>query len=547
MLKVLIAEDEMLVRIGLKNSIPWESLGMEVIADVANGQAAWEVYQKDKPDLILTDIKMPVMDGMQLIRQIRESDHQTKIIILTVYEEFDLVHKSLQLGVSDYILKLKMSIENIVSVLQKIKQHIQTDRVPSSSQTHEAKVDSHHLKEQVVKDYLFYGRYTDEEFAGMVTKLKFRLHPERLILCVMTIDDFGQMEARFNDKHGNLIRFSLVNMIHEILGGYHCGEVIHEKDEKYILLFSFQDIWSEQKVFQKLHEVLSHIQSVIKTYLNASVTFGISSLYHGYSALKKMYRECVSALEQRYFLGYEKFVRCDAPGTESLQAITNMKFEKMLDDSKEATHERYYNEIETGIKKLAFGIRVTKEDVKLMFIRWIHWPTVNFNIYMDDISVIALDYAGRIYQSPTLDETILIFEQYLSEIRRCQEKKKYVSKEIAEAVKFIKGNYNQDISLQEVADHVQLSASYLSSLFKKDLQLSFVEYLNHYRIEMAKDMLVNTHLKSYEIAEQVGYKDDSYFSRIFKKMTSRRPHEFRKQWFVVNGEERRDEDDVSLL
>ncbi|WP_409345923.1 response regulator [Paenibacillus sp. MBLB4367] len=96
MLKVVIAEDEMFVRIGMKNSISWEKFGMQVVADVSNGQEAWEVYQREKPDLILTDIKMPVMNGMELIGKIRENDAKSKIVILTVYEEFDYVHKSLQ-------------------------------------------------------------------------------------------------------------------------------------------------------------------------------------------------------------------------------------------------------------------------------------------------------------------------------------------------------------------------------------------------------------------------------------------------------------------
>ena len=124
MFDVLIAEDEMLVRIGLKNSIDWEKLNMRVIADVANGQDAMEVYEREKPDLIITDIKMPVMDGMELISKIREKDTKTKIVILTCYEEFDTVHKAINLGVSGYILKLKMTPSEMEAVLKKVQEEL---------------------------------------------------------------------------------------------------------------------------------------------------------------------------------------------------------------------------------------------------------------------------------------------------------------------------------------------------------------------------------------------------------------------------------------
>ena len=173
MIKVMIVEDEMLVRIGLKNSIDWAKLGMEVIADVSNGQAAWDFYQQEKPDLILTDIRMPNMDGMQLISLIRENDTKTKIIILTAYEEFDLVHKAIRHGVSDYILKFKMSIDEMESVLRKVQAELQTESIQDSSEQQDGKMDTINLKENAMKDYISYGRYSDARIYRADEKIKF--------------------------------------------------------------------------------------------------------------------------------------------------------------------------------------------------------------------------------------------------------------------------------------------------------------------------------------------------------------------------------------
>lgn len=540
MIKVIIVEDEMLVRIGLKNSIDWAKLGMEVIADVSNGQAAWELYNQVKPDLILTDIRMPNMDGMQLISLIRENDAKTKIIILTAYEEFDLVKKAIRSGVTDYILKFKMSIDEMESVLRKVQTELESEnnRVSLEQQDVPA-VDRTSLKETAMKDYLSYGRYSDAEFAEMTKKLKFRLQPERLLLCVMAIDNFERMEKKFNDNHGNLIRFSILNIVSELLTAYDRGEVIYEKDAKYILVFSFHDVVSEQKIYQQLQDILSHISNVIRTYLNASVTFGISTIQTGYSALRHLYQEGVGALEQRFILGSERYIRWDTARSHSLSGIVGTKLEKMVQESK-PFNDRHAKEIEAGIQALVRLDRIRKLDVQIMMIRWIHWPTVNLNAPSDDISAMALDYAGQIHNSATLDESIAIFERYLLEVMNYNEKKKYMSKEIADAIKFIREHYDEELSLQQIADQVQLNPSYLSRLFKKELQMSFVEYLNFYRIDMAKNLLLNTRLKSYEIAQKTGYWDDSYFSRTFKKVTGMRPHEFRRQWLAEGKEDKED-------
>lgn len=119
--KVLIVEDEVLVREGLKSVIGWDKLGMEVVGDAANGRQALEIYERERPDIVLTDIRMPVMDGLELIARIREEDKKTGIVILTCYEEFGYLQEALRMGVSDYILKLKMKPAEIEAAMAKVK------------------------------------------------------------------------------------------------------------------------------------------------------------------------------------------------------------------------------------------------------------------------------------------------------------------------------------------------------------------------------------------------------------------------------------------
>ena len=118
--KILIVEDEVLVRCGLRSMVNWEKLGLDVIGDASNGKEALEIYEKEKPDIVMTDIKMPVMDGLELIEKIREQDQSTRIVLLTCYEEFSYLMRAMKLGVSDYILKLKMKPDEIEKAMEKV-------------------------------------------------------------------------------------------------------------------------------------------------------------------------------------------------------------------------------------------------------------------------------------------------------------------------------------------------------------------------------------------------------------------------------------------
>jgi two-component system response regulator YesN len=161
-----------------------------------------------------------------------------------------------------------------------------------------------------------------------------------------------------------------------------------------------------------------------------------------------------------------------------------------------------------------------------------------------EMTRLVSSFGGEIQKSETLSEFIDIFGSFINELLSLRVKKKQVSKEIAHVIEFIKDNYNENISLKKIADALELTPNYLSALFKKDLELTFSEYLNGIRLDKAKELLLNTNLRSYEIAEQIGFTDESYFSRSFKKHTDVRPNEFRRLWVnnALSGEDHTDEE-----
>lgn len=541
MFTVLIVEDELLVRIGLKSSIDWEKLNMQVIADVSNGQAALDIYEKEKPDIILTDIKMPVMDGIQLISKIREKDRKTKIVVLTCFEEFDTIHKAVNLGVSGYILKLKMSTAEMENILMKIRDELIKEN-KTVARNSEGDINSNLSKEELIKKYLFYHIYTDDEFANLVAAKKWRFTQGRLLLCRMVIDHFELLQDKFGDDHGALINFAVMNIIEEILQGFGRGEVIHEKDENYLIIMSFKDIVSEIKLNEELHRILGRIRDVMKTYVNTSVTFGISGIHEQYHELREMYRECTDAVEQKYFIGMGNFIRYE-PGMAKNNTTGAINKLKHFIGNINLINEEYKKVMSADIAVLAQNTQVSKNELQGVFLKWIYLATTYMSINKEALQKIAVQYAEQVHKCVCLDENMANFEEFLEQTAKIEEQSMCLSKEVAEVVQFVQRNYNREISLQQAAEMVNMSPNYLSSLFKKEFGLSFVEYVNQVRIDKAKELLMNTFQKTYEIARNVGFADESYFSRIFKKLTGIRPNEYRKQWVMVPQEECYGEED----
>jgi two-component system response regulator YesN len=306
---------------------------------------------------------------------------------------------------------------------------------------------------------------------------------------------------------------------------------MYEKDQQYLILFSFRDRISENDIQRLLYEILDRIAIIMTTYIDSQVTFGISTRGNHYSELKRLYDEAVSALKQSYFIGTARFIRYADSSNKSVYLSLVEKFRDRIAAFGELNSE-YRNEIMAGIVLLEDMFSAPEDKVCELFIRWIHWPVTNLSVLRNNTPNLALEYDGRVRNCSTLPDTMEVFEQYLLAIVKAQVHVKLASREVTEAVKYIKGNYDKDISLQQVAGQVEISANYLCSLFKKELQISFIDYTNQIRIDKAKELLISTHLKTYEIARKVGFADESYFSRIFKRITGLRPYEFKKQNLV---------------
>jgi two-component system response regulator YesN len=506
--------------------IDWAGLGMKVVGEARNGKAALEMYQKRRPNLILTDIKMPVMDGLEMIAEVRKSDKNAKIIILTCHQEFDLLRQAMRLGVTDYILKNSMSMEEMQAVIEKARDELVTENRGSKNRG-TSFFDISLAKEDALKNYLVYETCSDAAFEKLVKRLDMRIEPTDLVLCLMRIDNGGTGARNPDRKAEAAVRDIVGSLVRDLLESMGSGEIVNEGGGRYFLLLTSGDNARRSARAASLSDVLGRISQIMKTYADSTVTFGISSVGRRYSDLKRLYVEALSALEQGYYVRGARHLKS---GDEQSRRIFHQTIEKFRGSVQHLTRldEAYRAEIISGIDRLdgMFG-RPAAEAVELLT-RLISWPAATLRGEGSDVLNLALDCSERVHACSTIDEAIETYLQYVHVILERHAESRVVSREVAEAVKYIHVNFEKTITLSEVAEHVEMSPNYLSSLFKRELKLSFTGYLNQVRIDKAGELLKSTHLKSYAIAEKVGFADESYFSRIFKRIKGIRPSEYKK-------------------
>jgi len=531
--KVLIVEDEMLVRLGLKNSVDWSRFGMEVAADVPDGQAAWDFIQRENPDVVITDIRMPRMDGMELIERIRERDKRTRIVVLSCLEEFDLARKAMTLGVSNYILKLTMTEEEISNVLNGVSEEL--GRLNGKSETAggagglPANLDL--VKEKMLKDFLFYGIFSPDEFGSFVQRSGMRLSPVRLQACVMELDRYSRIKQKFKDEHGHLVKMSLLNVLSEILASRKRGEAFHLDDNRYLLLFSYGDLHSEQSIQAETGAILQQIQDVIRTYFNGTVSFGISAPRSGYASLPSSHAEAQQALGRKFLAGPGQLHVTGGKRETSgyrgrLAAMRRYEpIRSLLPKAKQEEYESYLELIEEQA-----GDRKAVTSALFQFVQWIATQMYDSN---QNERALLYNITERLEDSDTLPGMLDETAAYVAELAKQAHERLQMSDEIAKAIQYVKLHYADNISLQTVADYVDLSSGYLSNLFRKELQITFIDYLNRYRIERAKELMATTSKKSSDIAVEVGFSPEyTYFSKVFKKVTGLNPNEYRREWLA---------------
>jgi len=539
LLKILIVDDEFLIRVGIKSCIDWEQNGFDVVGLAENGIQALELMDRVLPDIVMTDIKMPNMDGLELIHKIRERFPHVKIIVLSCHNELEFVKRAMKLGAEDYILKLSMEPAALLEVLNKTGELILLEREkyekPDSVQT------GTHINKYVLKEDLF-KKFIDNSinFAQLqkaLIDIGIQMHFSKAAVICCGIDDYINAAARSRMEDQHLLKFSFLNILEESLSACCPVEISEIENGKYLLLLKLENNFPNASYSDVVKEFCIKAASAVKKYLNISVSFGISDETHDSMLIRERYEEASKAMNHRFYLGHECLVfYSEMTGFTDKTPSLGIQQERSLNGCLESMDMEGAKAIISGfLNSLRLSRCYSPSGVRMAAIELLHSIHKTVKRFDLDRSFLTAKGGQNPVEKLMNTETIMDMEYWFADhISRIAEYmtiggSKEVRTEIVRIKSYILEHIAEDINLDKAAKISNISRCYFSTVFKKQTGESFTDYVNRIRMEKARELLLTLDLKTYEIAEKVGIPDEAYFSKLFKKFNGISPSKLRSK------------------
>ncbi|WP_252315957.1 response regulator [Sinobaca sp. H24] len=508
MLKMLLVDDEVMIREGLSTTIDWEQHEIKVIGAAANGIEALALIEKEKPDVVVTDVMMPEMNGLALAEYIVDTYPEIDIIMFSGFDEFEYARQGIRLGVKDYLLK-PIDIDELIQLLIDIKKS-------KNILEHSKEKDSFQL---ALFPYLFKDRSAKKENEGNVVTDEYFY---RVVVCEIFDFNHYRKHSPYNSniKDKEQWEEQLVHLIRPDLDGF-LTVFTHENELVTVLIDADEQKLSTsflQKFFEKINR-------------NIKTNFFLSSVRKNRENLYEMKEEALAVREsstglEPQFRTSEHYKMIDETGiTYAKAAERDLKkavIQQQREDIKDIVCSVFskWREEQQSLKNMLRMSRELEFLVKNNILETMpNQASTNFLLLLQE----EIDL--RIYNSLESIQDLLIEDfNNLSESINKENNYNWIIKQV---LQFIQTNYQLDIQARKIAEEHFITPNYFSMLFKQETGMSFSDYLNTVRVNKASSLLIETSNRVFEIAEFVGYREYKYFVKVFKKYKGVTPTHFR--------------------
>ncbi|MBQ8031809.1 MAG: response regulator [Butyrivibrio sp.] len=496
MLKIVIADDEPVIIRGIQKLIDFENIGFSVVGEYEDGQSAFEGILKQEPDLALLDISMPLMDGIEILKQIHELSLKTKVILISGFQDFEYAKAALKYGAVEYLLKPVIKNELLKAIEKAFPVSVNLNDLGATDP------------------------WSDENNLEKIKKLE---NDGYTIACA---DVF--FESGVYDKTKRLIQFSFRSFLEEYLSEHGLG-IAFSKNEDIVLVLN-------GRTKDDIKKIVSDLRDECENKLGAKAFFVIGSSIEGMNEIADAYADCAAFMRYLFFADYipgRLFFLCD------------------LSDSSEKDSKDYESYSQKTVKAI---IGKSKRDFELYYPRLVSVIYRLSDGKKEDACFYFCSFANKAYEKIALatgEDELAVMSELLSDARKCvsylelaeEFKKKMAScmkgigrktgsekqDPYACAIRYIGEHYMEDINLNVMADVVHMNPYYFSSFFKKKSGDNYKDYLSKVRIEKAMPYVISTDKAAYEIAMLVGFSDVRAFSDAFQRIYGETPKSYRKK------------------
>lgn len=532
MLKVFLVEDEFVVREGIKKNIDWKSHGYDFCGEASDGELAFPMIQKAKPDIVITDIRMPFMDGLELSKLIKKELPQVEIIILTGHGEFEYAKEAIKLGIAEYLLK-PINGEDLLSEVDRVALKIEERRKEREIREKYVKeMEENSLKER--KDlfqYLVTGNKSMSELLEFAQKLEMDLSAMWYNIVLLK---FQSRNHAHDEYSGSLIEIE--QKLDYISMNDKQVLVFDRNLEGKALLFKAD---SKEELLELQKSAIEKIEAVMKEYEHVRYFGGIGVPVNRLRELPVSFERASHAFAHRYLVEESRIIN----SSDMKQSVYSDESDFDINDvsPKQLDRNKIREFLKTGDREESiYFVEEFFKDLRtnamksVMFRQYIimdaYFCVIDFleGLQIPKSEIEPLDITSGILQNEeaAMSYVVKIIAKAL-ELRDKSASNRY-GDVVDEVMAYIEKNYaDEELSLNLIASHVNFSPNHLSMVFSQQTGQTLIKYVTDYRMNKAKELLRCTNKKSSIVSMEVGYKDPHYFSYLFKKTQGMTPTQYR--------------------
>ncbi|MFD0673178.1 response regulator [Cohnella sp. GCM10027633] len=544
MYKLLIVDDEPTVRMGLGAYFDWTSFGIEVMGEADDGDVALEMIERSPPDLILTDVRMPNMDGITLSRHVSERFPRAKIVFVSGHDDAEYLKSALKVSAVDYIFK-PVNLQELGEVIKRVVAELDAERT-EQQRSAEARVK---LLESMP---LLREKFLLSLIEGSVRKMSV---PERLEFLgldlpedasywtiVVSVDNMADIIASRTEHDLQLLWYSIQNVCQELVDRHMAGYAVEHLSGEFVgILRPREEDEATADAAEALYALAGDIRDNLERWLKIGVTIGIGERADGLSGLAQSYRQAREAADYKWYLGKNRIITMDSleqadAETGGMNRYEQDDNEQLMSALKAADADKLREALDALFEDL---LRNRRDGLKygrnvcLQIVLSAGQLLMELNAQSSEADSAESRIWEALFEQETLGDMRQLIESHLlGACERIREKRAGKMAGVVERVRaIIDAKYaDGDLTVAEIGKEVFLTPTYVSLLFKQETGQTVGEYLTQVRMDRAKEMLRDPQYKLYDICYAIGYTDPSYFTKLFKKITGVTPSVYRDNY-----------------
>lgn len=527
MRKVLIADDEIKVGQLVKRLIQWDRLGLTCIGLVTDGQTAYEKILSESPDIVITDIRMPVLTGLEMIQKASEQGVKCHFIVVSGYKYFDYAQKALKYGVEDYLLK-PIDEDELNRQLQKIvaEEEQREDKQQQVDQIEKKLEDSKYLRHKEFLRQILSQKQENIDAANT----EFGLQLENKCFRGLTFKLDRDIDVAENTQQMQFVLRKIMQKAEDAFSACTIDLIaaVQSNHSVQVLLNYFQT--EQENIDNRITDFFNELSDYLENFQHYRITVGVSSEVESFEQISTAIEMSKEAAASRLFKGNGRRIEyCQEPHT----LFSPKDFQNEYEEFAKAVETMQPDACQYQIHK-CFRLASDKALFASEFYAMGLWLLRSTYDILEIADTFDVDVQQEVLENLSTvadlrDYVIRQVQQLIKESRSERENRE--RKPVLEAIAYMKEHFTEKITLEDVAATIGFNTNYFSELFKKETGENFSNYLLGIRMEKAKQMLRDTKIPVYEIGESVGYKDAKYFSQQFMKVVGVKPAEYRKLYY----------------